>query len=491
MTHLVSTETAERSIRVPPHGEHRLLEVTHLVSPRITAATARRVLTQLRGDHRTVAMLLVVPSVLLVLINQMFDSQPAFDRVGLLLLGIFPFTMMFLITSVAMLRERTSGTLERLFTTPMSKLDLLLGYGIAFALAAAAQAAVTCATAYWLLGLYAPGSPWLVVGISIASAVLGMALGLLASAFATSEFQVAQFMPAVVMPQILLGGLFVPRGQMTGWLHAISDVLPLTYDIEALSEVARTSLVTAKLLRDSGIVIGAAMIALALAASTLRRRTGALTRSTRLALLLIPAVALTIGGALTASYILVETTRYVSTDNAQIDGDKIAVNAPTTGTVTDWTIEQGSTVRTNQIVGRIKILGTEVQQPVRSPGNGTIVVNNAVNGTFVTAGTSLAATYDPAEIYVTARVAESAIDDVQPGRQVDITVDAYPDVTFTGYVWQIQGGAARLFSRFPQDNTTGIFQKLTQVIPVKIAITDGENLTLVPGMNVTVQIHKS
>src|SRR5262249_50740465 len=160
-----------------------------------------------------VGLMLVVPSVLLVLTHEMFDSKPGFDRIALPLLGIFPFTTMFLITSVAMLRERTSGTLERLLTTPMSKLDLLLGYGIAFALAAPAQAVITCGTAYGLLGLYTPGNPGLVVGIAIASAVLGMALGLLCSAFATSEFQAVQFMPAVVLPQTLLGGLFVPREQ--------------------------------------------------------------------------------------------------------------------------------------------------------------------------------------------------------------------------------------------------------------------------------------
>ena len=126
--------------------------------PAIVAATAQRVLPQLRGDRRTIALLLVVPSLLLVLTHQMFDSQPEFDRVALSLLGIFPFTTMFLVTSVSMLRERTSGTLERLLTTPMAKLDLLLGYGVAFAVAATAQAAVTCGTAYGLLGLYTPGN---------------------------------------------------------------------------------------------------------------------------------------------------------------------------------------------------------------------------------------------------------------------------------------------------------------------------------------------
>ncbi len=261
-----------------------------IVSGRIVAATARRVLAQLRGDRRTVALLLVVPSLLLVLTNQMFDSRPAFDRVALSLLGIFPFTTMFLVTSVSMLRERTSGTLERLLTTPMAKLDLLLGYGVAFAVAATAQAAVTCGTAYGLLGLYTPGSPWLVVATAILGAVLGMALGLLSSAFATTEFQAVQFMPAIVMPQILLGGLFVPREEMADWLQTISDVLPLTYSIDALSEVGRTSLLTDTLLRDLGVMAGTTFAALVLGAFTLRRRSGTLRPAARRALLVVPLV---------------------------------------------------------------------------------------------------------------------------------------------------------------------------------------------------------
>ncbi|MGH3900294.1 MAG: ABC transporter permease [Pseudonocardiaceae bacterium] len=466
--------------------------MTHLVSPQITAATARRVLAQLRGDRRTVALLLIVPSVLLVLTNQMFDSTPVFDRVALQLLGIFPFTMMFLITSVAMLRERTSGTLERLLTTPMSKLDLLLGYGIAFALAAAAQAAITCATAYWLLGLDTPGSPWLVVGIAIASAILGMALGLLSSAFATSEFQAVQFMPVVVMPQILLSGLFVPREQMVEWLQTISDALPMPYVIEALDEVGRTSLVTAELLHDTGIVIGAAIIALALAASTLRRRTGPLTRSTHRVLLVIPLVALIVGGALAASYFL-EASRYACTDNAQIDGDKIPVTAPVGGTLVGWLATRGSALRKDQAIGRIQIQGgfVQPQKVIQAPADGTVVVDNGVEGAFVIAGTQLAVAYDLSEIFVTARVEETAIGDVRLGRRVDIAVDAYPDITLTGYVWEIQGGTAGLFSQFRQDNTTGNFQEITQVIPVRIAITERKNLTLLPGMNVTVKIHKN
>jgi ABC transporter DrrB family efflux protein len=291
MTHLLSRRPApETATSAPPASRqqpaaNRIVR-GRIVSGRIVAATAHRVLLQLRGDRRTVALLLVVPSLLLVLTHQMFDSQPEFDRVALSLLGIFPFTTMFLVTSVSMLRERTSGTLERLLTTPMAKLDLLLGYGIAFAVAATAQAAVTCGTAYGLLGLYTPGSPWIVVTTAILGAVLGMALGLLSSAFATTEFQAVQFMPAIVMPQILLGGLFVAREQMADWLQRISDVLPLTYSIDALHEVGRTSLLTDTLLRDLGVVAGTAFGALVLGAFTLRRRSGTLRSAARRALIL-------------------------------------------------------------------------------------------------------------------------------------------------------------------------------------------------------------
>lgn len=243
------------------------------MSLRITAATARRVLTQLRRDHRTLALLLVVPSLLMILLRYVFDDAEAFDRIAIPLLGVFPFVTMFLVTSIATLRERTSGTLERLLTTPMAKLDLLLGYGIAFALVAAAQAGIACATAYWLLGLDTQGSPVVVVVVAVADAIMGMALGLFVSAFARTEFQAVQFMPAVVLPQALLCGLFAPRDTMAGWLEAISTVLPLTYVVDALQEVAASSDITSTLVRDMGIVLGVAFACLILAAATLRRRT--------------------------------------------------------------------------------------------------------------------------------------------------------------------------------------------------------------------------
>ena len=252
---------------------------SHL-SPRLTGATTVRVLRQLRHDHRTIAMMLVLPSLLLGLLYLLWKDLPTlpgqpgmFDRVGLTMLGIFPFVVMFLVTSIAMLRERTSGTLERLLTTPLARLDLLLGYGLAFGLMAALQALVTVTVATTVYDLDVAGSVWLVVLIAVADALLGVALGLLASAFARSEFQAVQFMPLIVLPQFFLCGLLVPVDQMAGWLQAISHVLPLTYAVEALQEVGSSAEATGTMWFDIAIVAGAALVALALAAATLRRRT--------------------------------------------------------------------------------------------------------------------------------------------------------------------------------------------------------------------------
>jgi ABC-2 type transport system permease protein len=242
------------------------------MSPRITAATAVRVLEQIRHDRRTIALLLIVPSVLLFLLSEMLGDQQ-FDRLGAPMLGMFPFITMFLVTSIAMLRERTSGTLERLMTMPLAKLDLLGGYGIAFALLAAIQALVTSAFVFAVLGLDTPGSPALIIFLAVLDAVLGSALGLLASAFASTEFQAVQFMPAFVLPQILLCGLLVPRDQMAGWLDAIASVLPLTFAFDALDAVGVQGDDLADVSGEIAVLLAFATVAIGLGALTLRRRT--------------------------------------------------------------------------------------------------------------------------------------------------------------------------------------------------------------------------
>jgi len=237
-------------------------------------AVAGRVLTQIRRDHRTLAMLLVLPCLLITLLWWMFQDLPgaAFDRFGPALLAIFPFTVMFLVTSVTTLRERSSGTLERLLSMPMGKLDFLLGYALAFGAIAAVQSAIAVTVSVGLLGLDVSGPVWLLGVVAIVDAVLGTALGLFVSAFAATEFQAVQFMPLVVVPQLLLCGLFVGRENLPGVLEVISGVLPLSYAVDAMQELvgaADESVVWA----DVGVVVAFALGGLALGAATLRRRT--------------------------------------------------------------------------------------------------------------------------------------------------------------------------------------------------------------------------
>ncbi len=242
------------------------------MSPRATLATGRRVLLQLRHDPRTIALLLVVPSALVVLLKYVFEDSLVFERIGAPLLGIFPLISMFLVTSIAMLRERTTGTLERLLTMPLAKLDLLGGYALAFALMAAIQASVVSAVAFGLLDLEVVGPVWAVVLLAIANAVLGMAMGLFTSAFATTEFQAVQFMPAFIFPQLLLCGLLVARDDMAPVLYAVSWVFPMTYAYGALDLVTR-GVYSAELALDVLVVCGFIVVFLVGGAATLRRRT--------------------------------------------------------------------------------------------------------------------------------------------------------------------------------------------------------------------------
>lgn len=239
----------------------------------ITLATTRRILNQLRHDPRTVAMMILLPSVLVVLLRYVFNSERFFQGIAPPLLGIFPFVVMFLITSIGTLRERTSGTLERLMTMPMGKLDLLVGYGLAFGVFAVAQVAVVATLTLTWLGLDVQGSVPLLLAIAVLDALLGTALGLFVSAFARTEFQAVQFMPVFAFPQIMLCGLFGDRGDMAAVLRWISDVLPLSYAVDAVNRVTRSSDLSGPLLRDIGIVAGCLLLALFLGAVTLRRRT--------------------------------------------------------------------------------------------------------------------------------------------------------------------------------------------------------------------------
>jgi ABC-2 type transport system permease protein len=240
----------------------------------VTLAVALRVLTQLRRDPRTIVLMLGVSPFLLTLLRGAFDQNlAAFQQVAGPLVGLFPFSTMFVVTSITMLRERTTGTLERLMTLPLAKLDLLFGYGIAFALVGTLQALIAAGVAFGPLGLEVAGSSALIVVLAVGNALLGMSLGLFVSAFARTEFQAVQFMPAIVFPQLLLCGLFVARDEMIGALQVVSATMPLTYAFDALDRVTRGATFGARGALDVAVIAGATLLLLALGAATLRRRT--------------------------------------------------------------------------------------------------------------------------------------------------------------------------------------------------------------------------
>lgn len=242
------------------------------MNPALAIATSARVLRQLRHDPRTIMLMLLMPSILLVMLRFVFDSAAIFDRVAPALLGFFPFLMMFLVTSIAMLRERSSGTLERLLTTPMAKFDLIAGYAVAFSALAFAQVALAV-TVCLAMGPTLQGAVWALMLVALLDALLGVGLGLLASAFARTEFQAVQFMPVVVLPQLLVCGLFQPRKQMASALTWFSDAMPLSYAVEALQQVAVHPLLDGTFLRGVIVMVGATLAALVAATATLQRRT--------------------------------------------------------------------------------------------------------------------------------------------------------------------------------------------------------------------------
>ncbi len=239
-----------------------------------TLTTARRVLSQLRHDPRTIAVMILVPCVLETLLRLIYSHRrQAFDQAGAPLLAIFPLTTVFLVTSIALLRERLSGTLERLLTTPLGRLELLVGYALSFGLLATIQAVVASALTLGPLGLHVSGPNVLVVALAVCVALLGMGLGLLASAFARSEYQVVQFLPLTVFPQLLLCGLLVGRQRMPGALHVVSDLLPMSYAVDGMHHLTRQTGASAALWGDIAIVLAFATGALVIGAATVRRRT--------------------------------------------------------------------------------------------------------------------------------------------------------------------------------------------------------------------------
>ena len=239
-----------------------------------TLATAGRVLRQLRHDHRTLVLMFGLPTVLLGLLALMLlDSPGTFDLWGPPILGIFPLIIMFIVTSVATLRERTSGTLERLLAMPLGRGDLLAGYVLAFGLIGIIQAAIVSAFAFWVYGMQIPGSPLLLAVVAVLDAVLGTAMGLAASSVARTEFQAVQMMPALIFPQLFLAGLLVPRDDLPTVLLWPSWLMPMSYTVDAANAAVANADVTGDYVAAVAMTLVFVIASLVIGGVTLRRAT--------------------------------------------------------------------------------------------------------------------------------------------------------------------------------------------------------------------------
>ena len=252
---------------------NRAFPVPPAVSPVLAGATAGRVLRQLRHDPRTIVMMVAVPTVLMILLRYVVSSSLVLNRVAPEYIGVFPFVIMFMVAAITTQRERARGTLERLMAMPLGKLDLLAGYGMAFALMACVQVTIVLVVSLTWLGVSLPGSAVPMAVIAMLDAILGMACGLFASAFARTEFQAVQFMPALVLPQALLCGLVVPRDHMSAALRWLSDVLPLSYAVDAMQRITVATSWTSAIGADVAVILAFTIAALVGGALTLRRRT--------------------------------------------------------------------------------------------------------------------------------------------------------------------------------------------------------------------------
>lgn len=152
------------------------------------------------------------------------------------LIGFIVFFFVFLISGMALLKERTSGTLERLLATPVKRSEIVYGYMLSYGLVAILQTSVVVLAAIWLLDVEVVGNIFNVIIVNVVLALVALAFGILLSTLAKSEFQMMQFIPLVIMPQLFFSGI-IPLSSMGDWAQTVGKFLPLTYSGDAMSQI--------------------------------------------------------------------------------------------------------------------------------------------------------------------------------------------------------------------------------------------------------------
>jgi ABC-2 type transport system permease protein len=201
-------------------------------------------------------------------------SLDTLDYFGGSFVGFVVFFLVFVVTCVSFLRERSQGTLERLMASPLRRGEIVLGYMLGFTLLALVQAVEVLVFSLAVLKIHNSGSVLLIFGIETLMALAAVNLGIFLSMFARTEFQAVQFIPLVIVPQVLLSGIVFPVSSEPGWLQAVSNVLPLTYAANGLRDVMLkgADLGWGSVRLDASVLLGFCVLMVAGAVATLRRR---------------------------------------------------------------------------------------------------------------------------------------------------------------------------------------------------------------------------
>jgi ABC-2 type transport system permease protein len=234
---------------------------------------AERVFRELRRDVRTMTLFIISPALVMIVLYGMLSTHPAtFTRCGLIIMGLFPSAPTFLFAAFMVHRERHSGTMEHLLTTPVARTDILLGYIIGFTVPAILQVAISFTITYTILGIQVAGAWWMIGLLAMLNSVLGVGIGLFATNLVRNEFQLVLTLPAIGVPHLSLSGLFRSYDQMVGWQHAIATFLPWRYAVGALAELKDHSSSSGKLLFNVGVTVGICGLLFTVAVHTVFRR---------------------------------------------------------------------------------------------------------------------------------------------------------------------------------------------------------------------------
>ena len=232
---------------------------------------ARRTIIQLARDRRTIALILIVPLVIASLVGVSLPSKQMLDITLPAILATLILFFGFLLSGIAFLRERAQGTRERLMASPVSRLDIVVGYLLGFLLFAMVQTLILFFYAVYVLDAKFSGDLWQIIIFQVLIGILAVCLGIFISAFAKNEFQMVQFIPLLIVPQIFVCGLLFPVDQMPNYLQWLAKFLPLTYAVDGIRALMLNGKDLADIGKEIGVLAAYAAGLMVLAGISLRR----------------------------------------------------------------------------------------------------------------------------------------------------------------------------------------------------------------------------